>query len=215
MIHLQNEDSLLFWTEQDIKGKQLELLGQQFGDWRKAKYGSIAAAVSLGRRHGPGRCRSRGILGMLIVWQFTQQRDGGLKKRLDDQLQFFAETMYGFNAEIAALPPRGARLPATDQRRQLEDGRFYPAQRRGTMVVHGQRGAGGQPLLQPVHIGPDRGWRIDKGDQFEDVSVLLIPELPLNIKQVAGHPMMITETHWVPPLAYQSEGPSWRRPTSR
>ena len=28
-------------------------------------------------------------------------RSGGFKKRLDDQLQFFAETMYRFNAEIA------------------------------------------------------------------------------------------------------------------
>jgi hypothetical protein len=31
--------------------------------------------------------------------------------------------------------------------------------------------------------------------------------LPLNLKQVVGHPMMITETHWVPPLGYQSEAP--------
>ena len=44
MIHLQNEDSLLFWTEQAIKGKQLELLGRQFGEWAKKKYGSIPAA---------------------------------------------------------------------------------------------------------------------------------------------------------------------------
>jgi hypothetical protein len=60
----------------------------------------------------------------------------------------------------------------------------------------------------PVHIGPDRGWRIDPGDTFEDASVLLRPlELPLNLRQVVGHPMMVTESHWVPPLGYQSEGP--------
>ena len=41
------------------------------------------------------------VLGIHIVWQFTQPRSGGFKKRLDDQLQFFAETMYRFNAEIA------------------------------------------------------------------------------------------------------------------
>ena len=60
----------------------------------------------------------------------------------------------------------------------------------------------------PVHLGPDRGWRIDKGDRYEDVSVLLNPRaFPLDIKQVVGHPMMITETHWVPPVSYQSEAP--------
>ena len=48
MIHIQNEDSLLFWTEQNIKGKQLELLGKQFGDWAMKKYGSLAAAPGLG-----------------------------------------------------------------------------------------------------------------------------------------------------------------------
>ena len=60
----------------------------------------------------------------------------------------------------------------------------------------------------PVHIGPDRGWRIDKGDHFEDISALVNPRaFPLNLKQVGGHPMMVTESHWVPPLGYQSEGP--------
>src|SRR4029077_13618389 len=44
MIHLQNEDSLLWWTEQSIKGKQLELLGQQFGDWASRRYGTLDAA---------------------------------------------------------------------------------------------------------------------------------------------------------------------------
>jgi hypothetical protein len=60
----------------------------------------------------------------------------------------------------------------------------------------------------PVHIGPNYGWRIDPGDSFEDVSILLRPrDLPLNLKQAAGHPMIVTESHWVPPLSYQSEGP--------
>ena len=60
----------------------------------------------------------------------------------------------------------------------------------------------------PVHIGPDRGWRINAGDSFDDASVLFRPrELPLNLKQADGHPMMVTESHWVPPLGYQSEGP--------
>ena len=45
MILIQNEESLLFWTEQSIKGKQLELLGKQFAEWAKLKYGTLEAAL--------------------------------------------------------------------------------------------------------------------------------------------------------------------------
>ncbi len=209
MIHLQNEDSLLFWTEQNIKGKQLELLGKQFGDWAKKKYGSIPAA----RRAWGGESMaeddpSRGILGIHIIWQLTQDRAGGLKKRLDDQLQFFADAMHGFNAEIARYlrEELGCRQLInagnwkTADAIRLNDAERWSYTANEVLAVN--------TYYSPVHIGPDRGWRIDKGDQFEDVSVLLNPRsFPLNIKQVAGHPMMITETHWVPPLGYQSEAP--------
>ena len=65
----------------------------------------------------------------------------------------------------------------------------------------------------PVHIGPDRGWRIDKGDHFQDASALVNPaSLAAEPQAGAGHPMMVTESHWVPPLGYQSEGLHDRRP---
>ena len=133
---------------------------------------------------------------------------GGLKKRLDDQLQFFAETMYRFNAEIARYLREelgcqqliNAGNWKTADSIRLNDAERWSYTANEVLAVN--------TYYSPVHIGPDRGWRIDKGDQFEDVSVLLNPRpFPLNIKQVAGHPMMITETHWVPPLGYQSEAP--------
>ena len=209
MIHLQNEDSLLFWTVQGIKGKQLELLGKQFGDWANKKYGSIAAA----RRAWDGASMaeddpSRGVLGIHLIWQMTQPHTGGLKKRLDDQLHFFAETMYRFNAEIERylredlgcqqLVNAGNWRTADSMR--LNDAERWSYTANEVIAVN--------TYYSPVHIGPDRGWRIDKNDRFEDVSVLLNPRaFPLAIKQVAGHPMMITETHWVPPVSYQSEAP--------
>ena len=59
-----------------------------------------------------------------------------------------------------------------------------------------------------AHDGPNKGWAICNGDRFTDESALLHPrELPLTLKQVAGFPMLITESSWVPPLGYQSEGP--------
>ena len=60
----------------------------------------------------------------------------------------------------------------------------------------------------PPHLGPDRGWRINKGDRFQNLSVLFNPgAFPLAVKQVAGYPMLVLETGWVPPLGYLSEAP--------
>ena len=101
IIQLQNEDSLLFYTAQLIKGQQAELLGRQFGDWLKTKYGTLDDAF---RAWGNDTIREdkpdQGIVGLLLVWEWTQTRQGGRKRRLDDQLQFYAETMYRFNKEI-------------------------------------------------------------------------------------------------------------------
>ena len=209
IIQIQNEDSLLFWTEQSIKGKQLELLGKQFGDWTKAKYGTLQAALNHWDGGGlPEDDPVRGVLGIHIVWQFTQPRAGGFKKRLDDQLQFFAETMYRFNAEIARYLREdlgckqliNAGNWKTVDSIRLNDVERWSYTANEVLAVNG--------YYSPVHLGPDPGWRINKGDRFENASVLFNPRvLPLSLKQVVGFPMIVTETHWVPPLGYQSEAP--------
>ena len=209
IIQIQNEDSLLFWTEQSIKGKQLELLGKQFGDWTKAKYGTLQAALNHWDGGGlPEDDPAHGVLGIHIVWQFTQPRSGGFKKRLDDQLQFFAETMYRFNAEIARYLREdlgckqliNAGNWKTVDSIRLNDVERWSYTANEVLAVNG--------YYSPVHLGPDRGWRINKGDRFENASVLFNPRvLPLSLKQVVGFPMIVTETHWVPPLGYQSEAP--------
>jgi hypothetical protein len=59
-----------------------------------------------------------------------------------------------------------------------------------------------------VHTGENNGWRIDPGHHFTNQSCLTDPRgLPTNLKQVAGHPMIITESTWVHPERYQAEGP--------
>ncbi len=151
---------------------------------------------------------ARGIVGIHIVWEWTQERSGGRKRRLDDQLQFFAETMYRFNQEMARYLREelgckqliNAGNWKTADTTRLNDVERWSYTANEVLAVNN--------YYSPVHIGPDRGWRIDKGDHFEDVSALVNPRaLPLNLKQVSGHPMMVTESHWVPPLGYQSEGP--------
>ena len=161
MIQIQNEDSLLFWTEQGIKGKQLELLGKQFGDWTKAKYGTLQAALRHWDGGGlpeddPARCA--GHPHRLAVHpapfrrlQEAARRPAPILRRDDVPLQ----------RRDRPLPARGPGLQAIDQRGQLEDGRFHPAQRRRALVVHGQRGARGQQLLQPGPPRP-RPWLADQ-----------------------------------------------------
>ena len=155
-----------------------------------------------------GRMTRRGVLGVQIVWQFTQSQSGGKKKRLDDQLQFFAETMYRFNTEMARylredlgckqLINAGNWKTADSMR--LNDAERWSYTANEVLAVN--------RYYNTVHIGPERGWRINKGDRFQNISILFNPRsFPLAVKQVAGHPMMITETHWVPPLGYQSEAP--------
>jgi len=58
------------------------------------------------------------------------------------------------------------------------------------------------------HEGKNAGWAIVNGDKFTDESVMLNPRaLPVNLKQVEGYPILISESSWVPPQGYQSEGP--------
>jgi hypothetical protein len=208
-IQLQNEDGLLWWGMQSIKGKQLELLGKQFGDWAAAKYGTVEAAL---RDWGGGAMKeddpSRGILGIQIIWHMTQPTSGGFKKRLDDQLQFLAETMRRFNAETARYLREELHCKAlinagnwnTADTIRLNDAERWTYTANEVMAVN--------RYYEPIHMGPDRAWRVVKGDRFNNESILFNPRaLPLNIKQPVGYPMMITETNWTPPLGYQSEAP--------
>ena len=210
IIQLQNEDSLLFWTAQSIKGKQAELLGRQFGEWLKAKYGSLAAAFAAWGnekvpedRPGAGSRRTASGVGV------DAGARGRPKRRLDDQLRvlcrgrctrFNRECERYLREELGCKQLINAGNWRTADAAKLDDAERWSYTANEVIAVN--------RYYSPVHIGPDRGWRINPGDTFEDASVLLRPlELPLNLRQAKGHPMMVSESHWVPPLGYQSEGP--------
>ncbi len=47
----------------------------------------------------------------------------------------------------------------------------------------------------PGHVGENSGWRINPGHYYVGNSVLFEPhKLPVNIKQVKGYPMLVTES---------------------
>jgi hypothetical protein len=58
------------------------------------------------------------------------------------------------------------------------------------------------------HVGNNVGWQVLTGSYYSNASVTKNPTmLPVNMKHVAGHPLIIPESTWVNPDMYQSEGP--------
>ncbi len=209
IIQLQNEDSLLFWTVGQIKGPQAVKLGKLFGTWLVEKYGSLDAAskawsgVSVKADDFDG-----GVVAMLHVWEMTQDRKGGRARRLDDQLQFWTERMRDFNAEIARYlrEELGCKqLINAGNWRTADNVKLLDAERyayTANEVIAVNR------YFSAIHQGKWQGWAIAKGDSFANRSTLKHPrQLPLTVKQVEGHPMIIPESNWVPPNGYQAEGP--------
>ena len=212
IIQLQNEDSLLFWTIGNLKGKDLDLLCRQYGLWLEKKYGSLKRAYNeWDNSKVDGDNLAGGIVRFCHIWEMTQpqKENSGRGQRLADQTQFWTETMYRFNSEMARFLREeiGAKQlinPSnwkTADSVKLNDAERYSYTANEVMAVNSYYNGG-------EHIGQNSGWAIVNGDRFTNRSVLFEPRsLPLNIKQVAHHPMLITESSWVPPLGYQSEGP--------
>ncbi len=206
---LQNEDSLLFWTSQGIKPQQKAVLGSLFADWLKAKYGSLETAVKAWDGDAlEGDRPAGGVVALYDIYHATTAQTGGKAKRITDQYQFFVETMRKFNAETAAYLRKDLGC-----RQLLCAGNWRPANE--AMMLDAERWSylandviAKNHYFSGLHEGPARGWAVRKGDLIADRSVLPSPAmLPVNMKQLAGRPNIITESTWTNPNLYQSEAP--------
>ena len=210
IVQIQNEDSLLFWTFQGIKPAQKRALGKKFGDWLIKKYGSASAVKAQWEGAGQqGDDWNTVTPTMLDTWVLTQPQVGAMKTRTDDQTAFLIDQQRGFYADITGyihkqLGYRGLVNCSnwiTADPVKMNDLERYTYTVADVEAVNRYYTGG-------LHKGPNDGWRIDEGDFLSDVSGLLDPRsLPFNIKQVVGHPTIITESGWVHPLSYQAEGP--------
>jgi hypothetical protein len=215
ILQLQNEDSLLFFTSQNIKGAAKKELRRQFAEFLTKKYGTLAKASEAwagatvsGEQDDPDDFANKEAA-LYIVWEMTQRRGGaGAQKRLSDQVRFFAETMHRFNqmmsdylrTELKCRALINAGNWRTADNVKLLDAERYSYSANEVMGVN--RYYGGR------HHGKHDGWAIVNGDKFTDESVLLHPsKLPVTLKQPLGFPMIVPESSWVPPQGYQSEGP--------
>jgi hypothetical protein len=209
IIQVQNEDSLLFWTTQGIKPEQQRLLGLKFGKWLVAKYGSLDAAKAAWGGTGNDKDDfANGVVGLYNIWPMTQEQAGGMAKRVNDECEFYAETQRKFYADIADYYHNtlGCKQLINASNWQTADAIKLNDIERWTYtaddVIAVNRYTGG------VHTGDNDGWRIDPGHHFTNESCITHPRnLPTNLKQVVGHPFIITESTWVSPEGYQSEGP--------
>ncbi len=215
IIEIQNEDSLLFWTSQGIKGAAKKELRRQFGKFLIEKYGSLEKAKEVwnGAMPSPNQDApdnfAEGEVALYIVWQLTQHGGPeGQQRRCADQMQFLTETMQKFDKMI------GEYLKDELGCRQLVNAGNWRTADNVTMLDAERWSYTANDVMavnryyDAAHEGANSGWAICNGDRFVDSSVLLRPrEFPLALKQVEGFPMIVTESSWVPPLSYQSEGP--------
>ena len=210
LIQIQNEDSIFFWTTGTIRPPQAIKLGRKFAEWLREKYGSLGKAkAAWGDATHKDDDVATGRVGLVDVYQMTQKPAGGLGRRVDDQVAFFAALQRRFYASMAAFYREDLgckQLINASNWRTADQARLDDLERwtyTATDVIAANRYYNGG-----VHTGPQSSWRIDPGDHFSQKSALVDPRsLPLNLRQVVGHPMIVSEGSWVPPLAFQAEGP--------
>jgi hypothetical protein len=209
IIQVQNEDGMFFWTMQGLKPPQKALLGRKFAHWVIAKYGSLErGADAWDGFEDRGDSLASSQLGIMNIWEWTQPQTDGKARRLADQLQFFADTQRRFYADMESYFHHdlgcGQLINAsnwiTADGPRLNDVERYTDTACDVLAVN--------RYFTGIHQGKYNGWRIDPGDFFTDNPAVLNPrDLPINLKQVVGHPMLVTESSWVNPLDFQSEGP--------
>ena len=210
LLQIQNEDSLLFWTSERLKPPARAKLTAKFTAWAVARYQSVEGALKAWDNFKlPGDNVAGGSLAMTDLWQLTQRQAGGNGRRVGDQLAFMAELQRTFYDGMAAYLRNDLgcqQLTNASNWRTADETRLDDAERwsnAGLDVIAANRYYNGG-----IHVGENNGWRIDPGDKFSQKSALLDPRaLPFNLKQVAGHPTIVTESTWVAPLAFAAEGP--------
>ncbi len=213
VFQIQNEDSLLFWTVQGLKGSSKDLFMQKFHDWTVKKYGSINKAYKAWNNEKLKDDNPAGKkLDFIMIWMMTadaKAKGQGHTPRCFDQMQFFTETMYNFNKMIGDYIRKDLKCPVLVNAGNwkvadmvtMNDAERYSYTANDVIAVN--RYFGG------IHNGPKRGWAIQNGDVYKSDSVLTDKPLgfPITVKQVEGHPMMVTESCWVFPNEFGAEGP--------
>jgi hypothetical protein len=213
VFQIQNEDSLLFWTFNDIKGADRDQLELAFGHWLRQRYPTLQdAKIAWDGAEAKGALNpdrpDQGMMALPNIHELTQASPEGVQgRRYADTTQFLTETMYRFNRgmqhwlryELAVTSLINAGNWRTASMERLNDAERYSYTSTDVVAVNRYVTGRHEDTVS---------WAVKKGDSYTDVSTLTDPgSFPLAVKQPAGHAMMVTESLWVPPTAYESEAP--------
>ena len=208
LIQMLNEDGVFFWTiSSGIQPSLRTTMERQFYEWVKAKYHTLERAYSFWQEgaqpetDAPGDMR----LGLYHIYEATVDNPEVNEKRLADQMAFFADTQSGFYQEVYDhLRLIGCKQLInctnwkTAKNEKLLDIERYTNTVAEVMAVNRYYSA--------AHEGPFKGWRYQSGDYYQGESVMHNPhKIPVNVKQVEGHPFTMTESSWPLPHRYVAE----------
>lgn len=212
ILQVHNEDSLFFWTAQRIPEAQMRILSRHYADWLTERYGSLQAAVDSWDGYTiEGDNVESGVLrmvgGQAWTWELTQHHQGGKAKRIRTQLAFLTHLQRDFYQDMdhyfrdvlgsqSLTNASNWRTASADHLGDLERWTYTACD---VAAINDYSGG--------IHDGPQSGWRINPGDRIVNRSMIRVPlNLPTNRKQVQGMPMIVTESKWVFPNLYQTEG---------
>jgi hypothetical protein len=214
-LEIQNEDSFFFWTfdAKRIPDAQLQILEKQFGDWLKARYGSIENALA--KWEGvktPRDNAAEGRVGFRPLWNIFSEKKSRDKDTaaflFELQRKFYAET-YGY---LRSLGFRGVITASNWSTASPEV--FGPLEKWSyTATDFVDRHC----YFSVEHKGEASEWSIRNGHTFTDRSALRFePSVPGKPKQFVhpvmdptydDKPSMISETTWNRPNRFRSEAP--------
>ncbi|MFN8206290.1 MAG: hypothetical protein U0T82_02630 [Bacteroidales bacterium] len=209
LIQIMNEDGVFFWTMQNMRPALKKMVMQKYLVWIKKHYGTLENAFAAWNTAIlPGDDATRGMVDIYTTWDMTQPATGDKALRLRDQVEFYAQTQFDFYENIYSYYKNVLHC------RQLVNAMNWTTASQGRLMDLERWTNTSCDVLavnryfDPGHFGENAGWRIDPGHYYTGNSVLKQPEkFPLNIRQVANHPMLITESGWNLPHRYMAEGP--------
>ncbi len=213
IVQIINEDGVFFWTINNVLPSLTSMIQEQLFDWAVAKHGTIENAFIVWDDTSlPDDDIDNGKLGIIDIWLATDDPNvptptPGFSKRHTDQMNFFADTQKDFYQDIydyyksigckQILNASNWKTASAIRMFDLERWTNLPAE---VMAVN--------RYYDPGHFGPNAGWRIERGHHYQGTSNMYSPnKLPINIKQVANKPFVVTESGWNLPNQHQAEGP--------
>lgn len=219
-IELINEDNLFFWTFNpgNVPSEQWRKVERGLFDFVVEKYGSIEAARDFWGPLGGRFNADRDDEGRLRVIPAGGTNLPNLEssspndlKRVADQMEFLATTQRewfaemtgvlreeGFEGGVIASNWRTSDRDLPTNQSYLQDLDYWTYTAAGVLDNH--------QYFSPIRSASAAGGSVTVGDLAYSPPAVLTPRrLPVAIKQVEGHPSVVSEFAWVSPNRYRPE----------